>query len=355
MKILHLPTDVGGNAWGLSRGERSLGLDSDVLTLIESKMGYPSDIALHLEKLPKGWRPFKLIKTFFEIRRRYSIFHFNYGRSLIHRAEHPWLYLLDLPFYPKSAKLFVTYNGCDARQKYPTMQRTPTAACHQAACYGGMCNSGHKDRERQRCIEIMSRYVNHIWALNPDLLYFLPKEKASFLPYTICHPPQEPSLPKLNKKLTVVHAPTNQAAKGSPLILSTLNALQKKYPDLIEVCLIENLPYSQVLEKYRQADLAIDQILIGWYGAFAVEMMLMGKPIIARIATEDLHFIPSQMANDLLQTIIHADPQTLYSVLEQCLHQRSFLKQRAEASIAYATKWHNPSYVASLTKEKYEI
>ena len=29
MKILHCPKNVGGNAWGLSRAERKLGLQSD--------------------------------------------------------------------------------------------------------------------------------------------------------------------------------------------------------------------------------------------------------------------------------------------------------------------------------------
>ena len=31
MKILHLPTSVGGNSWGLAQGEKALGLDSKVL------------------------------------------------------------------------------------------------------------------------------------------------------------------------------------------------------------------------------------------------------------------------------------------------------------------------------------
>lgn len=60
------------------------------------------------------------------------------------------------------------------------------------------------------------------------------------------------------------------------------------------------------------------------------------------------------MANELLQTIIHADPYTIYDVIERCLHDRAFLKQRSEASIAFANKWHHPQYLASLTKEKYE-
>lgn len=130
--------------------------------------------------------------------------------------------------------------------------------------------------------------------------------------------------------------------------------MQKKYPDLLEIILVQNTPYYEALEIYKKADLIIDQILIGWYGAFAVETMLMGKPVIARIAVDDLHFLPSQMGNELLQTVIQADPYTIYDVIEKCLHDRDFLKERAEASMAYATKWHSPEYVAGITKAKYE-
>lgn len=356
MKVLHLPTDVGGNAWGLSRAERLVGLQSDVLTRERSNLAYPNgDIKLNLETISfRSARFLKLLSSFFRIRNKYDIFHFNYGTSLLHMAQHPFFYLLDLPFYPKKAKLFVTYNGCDARQKFPTMQRTPIAACHHENCYNGMCNSGKKDKERQKCIEKMSRYVKHMWALNPDLLYFLPPDKSSFLPYTVCSYEVGKYLPKLEKKLKIIHAPTNQVAKGSSYILEALYRLEKKYPEHLDILVIQNLPYQQAVEMYKQADLVIDQVLIGWYGAFAVETMLMGKPVIARISVEDLKFLPPQMANDLLQTVIQADPLTLYDVVERCLHDREFLKKRAEASIAYATKWHHPAYVASITKAKYE-
>lgn len=355
MKVLHLPTDVGGNAWGLARGERFHGMQSDVLVKDNSKYQFPSDIQLNISHISsRFFRYLKLLKTFLKIRNKYDIFHFNFGMSLLHSSIYPALCQFELPFYPRSAKLFVTYNGCDARQKYPTMCRTTIAACHQEACYGGMCNSGERDKQRRREIEKMSHYVQHIWALNPDLLYFLPKDKSSFLPYTVSHFESEIFSPKLEKKIQIVHAPTQRAAKGSGYIISALERLKSKYPHEIDYTLVENVSHEHARQLYKEADLVIDQVLIGWYGAFAVETMLMGKPVIVRIASDDLHFIPSRMKEELLQTVIHADPFNLYDVLEKCIHNRDFLKHRGEASIEYARKWHNPNYVASLTKEKYE-
>lgn len=353
MKVLHLPTSVGGNAWGLAQGERSLGLESKVLVLNQTWTNYPDDINLNLQNIYKLEKYKKLALTFWEIRNKYDIFHFNYGSSLIHFPE-KYLNQIELPFYPTEAKLFVTYNGCDARQKYPTMKRTQIAACHNPNCYNGACNSGKLDEYRRRGINKMAHYVNHIWALNPDLLYFLPKEKSSFLPYAISFDGLKIFPPKLGKQLKIVHAPTNREAKGTDYILNAIEKIKMTHGDLIEMCLVENISHDQALKIYQEADLIIDQILIGWYGGFAVEAMKMGKPVIARIAKEDLKFLPNQMAADVLETVIYADPDLIYEVILQCLDDRAILKHHSEASLDYVNKWHNPKYVASLTKQRYE-
>lgn len=356
MKVLHLPDSCGGNAWGLAQGEKKLGLESTVLVKSDSWLKYPADISLQLQQIRyKSLGLLKVFLTFLRIRKKYDVFHFNFGSSLLHfPARSSFLCQPELPFYPKSAKLFVTYQGCDARQKYKTMQRAKIAACHEAGCYKGMCNSGVEDQRRRDGIEKMSRYARHMWAVNPDLLYFLPPEKSSFLPYSVAYHDDIFYPPKFEKKLRIVHAPTQRECKGSGYILKALEAVQKKYPHVIEVQLVENVPHQKALEIYRQADLIIDQILIGWYGAFAVETMMMGKPVIARIAEADLHFIPEQMAIDLKQSVINADPASIQSVLERCVEDRCFLEQRAQACREYAFKWHSPEYVASITKAAYE-
>lgn len=91
----------------------------------------------------------------------------------------------DLPFYPKNKRIVFTYNGCDARQKYETIKRSRIAPCHEESCYGGICKSGAMDTRRAKSVNIVSKYAHHIFAVNPDLLYFLPKNISSFLPYSI--------------------------------------------------------------------------------------------------------------------------------------------------------------------------
>ncbi len=52
----------------------------------------------------------------------------------------------------------------------------------------------------------------------------------------------------------------------------------KKYKN-IRFEIIENKPNKEAIEIYKKADIVIDQVLVGWYGAFAVEVMKMGKPV----------------------------------------------------------------------------
>lgn len=356
MKIIHLPTEVGGNASGLAKAERQLGLQSDVLVLSEG-FHYPADKVLFkyplnspLRKLISFW---PRLREVYSLAHEYDIFHFNFGTSLI---DHPnWgLPLADLAYFSKKGKIIVTYNGCDARQKFPTMERTRIAACHDPACYGGGCNSGEVDKERRKKIKIFSEYADTIFALNPDLLYFLP-EKSQFLPYTISR--WEEIEPKAclekNEKIKIVHAPTNRVAKGSAYILAAMNKLKLSHGDKVELNIIENKSHSEALSIYQGADLVIDQVLIGWYGAFAVECMKMGKPVMVYIREEDLHFIPEKMAKDCLNAFIRVEPDIIYDKLVEIVENREMLDIYREKGLDYVKKWHNPNTIAKITSKAY--
>jgi hypothetical protein len=358
MKILHLPSSVGGNAWGLSQGERRIGLESKVLVSYDDWLNYDADIKLHLPvdgKINKVVSLLKLAKAFIKIRKAFDIYHFNFGTSLL---DFPFygITLADLPYYHKGSKIFVTFNGCDARLKYPTMERTRISPCHYNDCYNGLCNSGKFDEIRKKRIAKFTEYAEHMFAVNPDLMWFLPREKSSFLPYTIANWFEiERTTPDFEKRsLNIVHSPTNRIIKGSGIILSALEKLKRKYGEAINIELVENTPHKEALKIYKRADLVIDQILAGWYGGFAVETMKMGKPVIAYIREEDLIYIPSQMKDDLKNSVINANPENIEEVLDKCINDRSNLKERAINGYDYVNTWHDPVSIAKTVKEYYE-
>ena len=360
MKVLHLPSNVAGNAFGLAQGERQLGLDAQALSIGKSVYDFPSDLIMPAKNTLLS-QLYHRVGVFLKTRTAYDVYHFNFGSSLIHYLS-LGLNLADLPFYTKKAIKVVTYQGCDARQKYGTMERinsgtgTPQhAACLYNGCHDGICNSGKRDERRRLAIDKMMSYCQHAFALNPDLLHFLPKDKSSFLPYTI--PNFDAIQPKSNAffkhdKITIVHAPTQRVAKGSAYVIEAVEALQEKHPNKISFKLVENVPYEEALAIYRTADLVIDQLLIGWYGGLAVEVMKMGIPVAAYINPNDLKFLPPGFSEDI--PILNMTKNNILDVLEQVINHREMLVEHGARSKAFVEKWHDPKYVATLTKKVYE-
>ena len=210
------------------------------------------------------------------------------------------------------------------------------------------------DKRRVKQLEKVEKYVNHIFSLNPDLIHFLPKEKTTFLPYTIAgwneirHKKYE-----IEGKIKIVHSPTNRGFKGTSYILKALSNLQKKYNN-IEIQVIENVSHQDALALYKKADIVIDQILAGWYGAFGVEVMKMGKPLGVFIREEDLKFVPKDMSKDILDSVININPFNIEDELSKYLDNIDLLYKKSQASVDYVNKWHNPLNVAKIVQNIYE-
>jgi hypothetical protein len=357
MKVLHLPSNVAGNAYGLVQGERALGLDSNLLSFGKSVYQFPGDISIQ-NKANVFSKLYNRFKAFTQIRSNYDVFHFNFGSSLFHSLGYG-VNLLDLPFYSREAVKVVTYQGCDLRQKYPTIERVRTqlsgdAACFSEGCSNGICNSGKLDYRRQHALEKMMTYCQHAFSLNPDLLHFLPRENSSFLPYTI--PNFDLIVEKFesyfkNDCINIVHAPTQRVIKGSDFIMSAIERLREKYPKKINFQLVEDIPYQKALELYRNADLFIDQVLVGWYGGVAVEVMKMGIPVMAYINEHDSELIPQDFVEAL--PIIRVSKDNIYHKLCDVVKNREMLIESGCRSKDFVYQWHHPNYVASLTKERY--
>jgi glycosyltransferase involved in cell wall biosynthesis len=358
VKVLHLPTSVGGQAFGLSRGERAIGLDSRVLTLYDNSRRYPADYAWHLERHASPVRLAGHVAAFLRHRSGFDAYHFNYGSSLVHFLSRGIL-LWDLPYYDSRARKVFTFNGCDARQKYPMMARalergTP-AACLEPACYGGMCNSGEMDRHRRRAIDKAARHADHFFTVNLDLLPFLPAEMTSFLPYTVAGFGDIPArrLPLApDGRVRIVHAPTEQVAKGSRYIRAALERLKGEFPDRLDLVVVENLPHDEALRVYATADLFIDQVLLGWYGGTAVEVMKMGIPVVCFVNEAQLALAPAALAGEL--PVISAGPFDLVEQLRPLLREPEQLSEIGRRSRAFVERWHDPSRLAAISAAVYE-
>jgi len=149
--------------------------------------------------------------------------------------------------------------------------------------------------------------------------------------------------------------------KSSPLkfLIISLESLSgdlawqlKKEGHAIRFILVENMSNDKAKDIYKKADILIDQLLAGWYGGLAVELMALGKPVIAYIRKEDLKFIPTQMKDEL--PVINATPQTIYAILKKYITiNKNDLVLIGKKSRQFVERWHDPIKIAQQLKKDY--
>jgi glycosyltransferase involved in cell wall biosynthesis len=347
VRILHAPTDVGGNAWHLSRAERAAGLHSDVVYYHSNyfKFGYDRD--LRLRDRPRWLAEVERWRFALAAIRHYDVFHFNFGQSLLtyHRLG---LYHIDMPLIKRLGKpIVITYQGCELRRFDYSTQTYELSACAECRrCQGVL------DHRKAQAVQAAARYADHIYVLNPDMAPVAPK-RAVFRSYTkfeLSDYPRPTPKPWGNP-IRIVHAPTDRVIKGTRYIQQACDALKAKGLP-VELILVEGLSRQQALEQYRQADIMIDQVLIGWYGGFAVEGMALGKPVVCFLRYSDFDFLPAAMAHEI--PIVNATPATLEDVLTQLVADPARGAEAGRRGWEFVQKWHNPAQVAQETKAVYE-
>ena len=360
-KVLHLPLDIAGNSQSISHGMNEIGIHSTSFALECGKFEYESDIRWGRAgegRVRRELLRFLSSKFLF----KYDVYCFNGGRTLfspipysdqinsgkkfVLRAYNRLLLQvqkLELKILKiRGCIIIVIYQGDDARQgDFLRASRKYSHVFDVDSFY----YSSRNDALKRSQIKFLSGYCDLIYALNPDLLEVL-ESKAHFLPYAVTIPTVPDTQPResIDKTLVIGHAPTHQDAKGTKYVIEAVNAMQE-LGFQVELKLIENLTHSQAMFEYQSADIILDQLLSGWYGAVAVESMLLSKPVICYIAEEDLRNIPTEMAAEL--PIINATKYNLQLVIKKLLllspEERLLLGEKHRD---FALKWHSPKSVA---------
>ena len=326
-RILHAPFDVAGQAFGLSRAERELGLTSDVAVFTPSPYGYGFDIDIGARPTDPLWRQFSRRLSF--LRRAaeaYDVFHFNFGQTIlgIRRFGHV---IDELAWLRRRGKtILFTYQGSDVR---------PSDHC---PCERPECRQ--LDRYRQLGAGRALRFADRVFYQNPDLRQWLPG--ASFLPYAAVDPGalrQEPSPER--GELVVVHAPTDRVIKGTRHVVEAVEALRREGV-AIRLDLVEGVTRDVVLERLAFADLLVDQLVLGWYGTVAVEAMAIGRPVVAYIREDE----PEDNPFGAELPVVRTTPATLADDLRALTHDRNRRRELGHAGRSFVERHHDPVALA---------
>ena len=371
LKIIQLPTTVGGNPQGISKHLNLLGVNSKTWTLSRNVFGYLAD-----KVLLKGNENFLLVelKKLFALRYllECNVVFFNFGTGLftpfvpvnpagksalkksairVYNAYNTLMAYLEVALLRIfKVRIFIQYQGDDARQgdyskkyfKISMAERVDSVYYFDAS-----------DEAKRKRIRFYDAVATKIYALNPDLLHVLPS-RAEFLPYSHVNMAEWPVhySQLADRPLRFGHAPSHRAAKGTEVFLEAFEHL-KQMGYLFELVLIEGKSNAEAKEIYKTVDVVVDQLFSGWYGGLAVEVMALGKPVVVYLREEDLKFIPAQMMRDM--PFFNAQPDNVQDVLKKILEMpRTDLLEIAKQSRNYVENWHDPLAIAERIKNDME-
>ncbi len=221
-----------------------------------------------------------------QIAREYDLLHFHYSSGMP--------FCLDFPFWRLlNKKVVMHHHGTDIRYK----------------------------GEHWLC----SRLAQRIFVSTPDLLewsrdaIWVPNPlELEMYPYVGIRKQQSDNADSIK----ILHAPSRRHLKGTAHVLRAIKKLKNEGYNVGSI-LIENTNHKDALESYKEADIVVDQLLIGWYGMLAQECMALGKPVCVYLREDLQGYMPIQpmlntTADNLLKNLrlLIEDPDTPRRVRE---------------------------------------
>lgn len=325
LKVINLPVVIAKQPELISNYLRDFGVEARWFEYKYEKNGnylkYKSDIVLDLSavKSPINRVKMKLV-ALKDLVLNYNIFIFHYGKTLLP-------FYLDL-FYLKlkGKKIVFQYHGSELRNPWDYV--VPFTFIEKLNYL-----------RRQMILKIVDKLFSNLSIVTtPDLLRY--RSVGHYIPVAIDEFWfAEKSIQNTKSdKIVILHAPTDRIIKGTKYIMDTIDVLKKEGFN-IELKLIENMPYEQVLQNYKEADIVVDQLHFGWYGMFSAEAMALRLPVLCYIDHKLAHFTEGL-------PIIPVTRKSLRGALIRLINNAELRKVLGDEGYNYSKKYHSPSKIA---------
>ena len=202
-------------------------------------------------------------------------------------------------------------------------------------------------RTRQR-VDRWTRHADYILS-GCDWVDYTPRWNALCLAHftvdTAELAPREDILPD-EGPVIVLHAPNHETIKGSRYIVQAVKELADEgYP--VALNFVRNATNAQLYEHIRKAHIVADQVVIGWYGMFAVEAMSAGKAVLCYLRDDlvDLYSFAGLVSPSEIP-LINCTRHTVKERLRELLQDRQSLAEAGRQSREFALRHHSVSAMA---------
>ena len=135
--------------------------------------------------------------------------------------------------------------------------------------------------------------------------------------------------------------PTDRDVKGTAHVIAAVEALRQEGAS-IRLDLIEHVTHGEALGRLAAADLVVDQLVLGWYGAVAVEAMALGRPVLAYIREDEAEDNPFGSRLPIVRTT----SETLAADLRGLAADRAARHALGAAGRRFVEEEHDPRQIA---------
>ena len=299
LRVTHAPVNMAGIAYKNVEALKRRGVDAR-LVVFKPQPFRPTEFDINLNR-PDGFLRAQLTqwRALASLLPKTDVFHFYFGLTLVPRR-------LQFPILRATGRKAVFhFVGSDIRGKTP-----------EQLAYA-----------QQADARVVGSYDAIRWV--PD---------ADVIPPGIDLKRYTPSAGRGGERPLVVHAPSRKASKGTEFVEAACAQLP------VDLDVVHGVTHDEAVERYRQADIVVDQLNAGWYGLFAIEAMALGKPVVTFLhdeavrRTEEAFGVPVPISN--------ATKETLADVLRPLVDDADERRRRAELSRAYVEAVHDDEKIA---------
>lgn len=307
LRITLCPVNTAGVPWTNAEALRRRGVHARLVVFERYKLHPEADESLEIPSntllLGRQARQWAALARLLP---QTDVFHFHFGLTLVPQS-------LQYPILRAARKKSVMhYLGSDIRGKAPE-QLAP----------------GRKAGAR-----IVGSYDAIRWV--PD---------AEVIPPGVDLARIQPAPPSDRARPLIVHAPSSRRRKGTEHVIAAVEGLDA------DLELVEGLHHDDAFERYRAADIVVDQLNAGWYGLFAIEALALGKPVVTFLHDEAVR--RSEEAFGTRVPIVNASADTLREALRPLVADAARRRELGAESRAYVERVHDVERVADRLLDLY--
>jgi hypothetical protein len=305
LRVVHCPVNTAGIPWANVQALRRRGVDAQLVVFERYRLHPEADRDL---ARPRGLLGRQLVqwRALLQLLPRTDVFHFYFGLTLVPKT-------LQFPILRALRKKSVYhFLGSDIRGKTP-----------EQLAFGRRANA-----------QVIGSY---------DAIRWVPE--AEVIPPGIDVTQYEQVIGLTNARPLIMHAPSSRARKGTEHVVAACAGLDA------DLEIVEGLHHEEARQRYRAADIVVDQLNAGWYGMFAIEAMALGKPVVGFLHEEAA--ARTEQAFGVAVPIVRASKETLREQLAALVASAEARRRIGAQSRAYVEQVHDIERVADRLLDLY--